>query len=119
MMNNDELQERWKSCLSIVCLAMHHVDKAVQVIKDLAEKLTLVIKDLVTKVKHIFSNLDEMLSKYGFKRQEYLWDNVTSCFEEKKQLIYPHGYPPYVHNLKLNKRGYPKPVFRCARSRCL
>lgn len=119
MMLNNELQERWKSCVSVVCLAMHHVDKAVQVIYDLADRLTEVIRYLVTNVKHIFSTLDEMLSKYGFKRHEDLWDNVTSCFEEKKQPIYPHGYPPYVHNLKLNKRGYPRPVFRCARSRCL
>ena len=118
-MNNDELQERWKSCVSVVCLAMHHVDKVVQTVKDLTDKLIRVIRDLVTKVKHIFSTLKEMCDFAGFREYEELWDSINSCFEEKKQPIYPHGYPPYVHNLKLNKRGYPKPVFRCARSRCL
>ena len=114
--NNEELQERWKSCVSIVCRAMPFVDKATQVIKDLAERLTEVIRDLVAKVKHIFSDINEMLSKYGFKTYEDKWCVVVR--DKEKQRIYPQGYPQYVHNLKLNNRGYPKPVFKCARSRC-
>ena len=116
-LNNDDLQERWKSCISVVCLAMPHVDKAIQVSKDFADKLTAVIRDLVEKVKHIFSTLKEMCDFVGYDYEE-LCDKVVSNIDRDKQTIYPQGYPQYVHNLKLNNRGYPRPVFRCARSRC-
>ena len=119
MNSNEELQERWKSCVFTVCRAMPFVDKAIQSVKDLAERLIEVIRDLVTKVKHIFSNLNEMLSKYGFNKDVYQCSTIVGYKDNEKQPTYPHGYPPYVHNLKLNKRGYPRPVFRCARSRCL
>lgn len=118
ILKNDDLQERWKSCMSMVCLAMPHVDKAVQVIQDLAKRMTEVIRELVERVRYVFSNVSEMLKQCWGDVPTYI-DSLTKVEEKRKDnQIYPHGYPPYVHNLKINKQGYHRPVMRYARSRC-
>lgn len=115
---NEDLQERWKSTISVVCISAQYVDKAIKAIQDLANRMTEVIRELAERVRYVFSSVSEMLKQcWGYVPT---YEDLVTVVKEKRKdnQNYPHGYPPYVHNLKINKQGYHRPIMRCARSRC-
>ncbi len=118
IVSKNDLQDRWKSTISVVCISAQYVDKATKAIQDLVKRMTEVIRELIKKVKYVFSNVSEMLEQCWGYVPTYT-ELVTRVEEKRKDnQNYPHGYPPYVHNLKINKQGYHRPIMRCARSRC-
>lgn len=111
--NNDELQNKWKNCVQVTC----NMFNIYEVLRECAEKLTETFRLLLNSIKDAlsesFSKLSEVLKEFNENIQKY-------CKKEESNIShnYPHSFPHYVDNLKLNTRGFPQPVMRCARSRC-
>ena len=74
-------------------------------------------KTLSERFKKLLSDLKEVLRKISevFNR---LVKHIEVHFTESIKNSYSHTYPQYVYNLRLNTKGFTKPVIRCARSRC-
>lgn len=108
-LNNDELQSRWKNCIQVTC----HVFRIVEYIKYYVERALEAIHNFIENLKSAFGSICEKLSEV-FNDLTQLVDEV----ENRKCKSYPHGYTHYVNKLKLNPRGFPQPVMKCARSRC-
>ena len=111
-----EMQYKWKSCVRMTCYAF----RTVEWLKDFIDRALEVIKVYIESLKNVFSSLTSSLT-----------NSLSECFEDlSKRLFkpeeeyviesYPHIYPQYVNNLKVNTIGFPRPIVivHCARSRC-
>lgn len=112
-LNNDEVQEKWNNCIRTTC----YVFRTYEVLRECAEKLVETMRLILNSIKEAlcesFSNLSELFREFKESIQEYCKKEESNSFQS-----YPHSFPHYVDNLKLNTRGFPQPVMRCARSRC-
>ena len=85
-------------------------------VREFVNKALEAIQNLIQTIQKVFRNLFESMST-TFKR-------FKTTFEETlkpKNRTYPHTFPQYVNKSKfynLDKRGFPRPIMRCARSRC-
>lgn len=85
-------------------------------VKDFVNKALEAIQNLIQTFQRVFRSLCDKISD-SFKRFRI---TIEECLEPKPK-SYPHSFPRYVDKVqfhKLNKRGYPRPIMRCARSRC-
>ena len=102
-LKNDDLQRKWKLCIRNICYQFRLQACCKLIIQswrgELSKALNSILEPFAEKLSKVFKD-------------------INSVTISNKRKSYPHGYPPYVHNMKVNKRGYPKPVTRCARSRC-
>lgn len=110
-LKNDEMQEKWKLCISSTCYAY----RKVEVFKGLIDDLYDIIRQFLNSLAEVFKPVIESLN--------IVFDELRDFIEERKDFImymknYPQSYPPYVDNLKLNSKGFPRPVMCHARSRC-
>ena len=67
--------------------------------------------------KKLLNDLKEVLRRVAeaFNR---LVKHIEVRFAENIKNSYSHTYPQYVYNLRLNTKGFTRPVMICARSRC-
>ena len=112
-LTNSEMQEKWKNCIRTTC----YISRTYEVLRECAEKLMetfrLILNSIKEALSESFSKLSEVLREFNESIQEYCKKEESKSFQS-----YPHSFPHYVDNLKLNTRGFPQPVMRCARSRC-
>lgn len=105
-----EMQYKWKSCVRMTCYAF----RTVEWLKDFIDRALEVIEVYIERLKNAFSSLTNSLS-------ECFKDLSERLFKPEEEYViesYPHIYPQYVSNLKLNTIGFPRPIVHCARSRC-
>ena len=111
ILNNKELQNKWNSCIMNTCYAYRTLDRFKEVIDNLHEVVIQFLDNLMIVFKPIK-------------------DSLTLVFEEFRDFIdkqedfilylkdYPQVYQHKVDNLKINTKGFPRPIIHCARSRC-
>ena len=109
--NNSEMQDKWKLCIASTCYAYKMVERVKEVIDDLVDAVRLFLNSLA----EVFKPVRESLT--------LVFDEFKDFIEEHEDFIkymrdYQQSYPPYVDNLKLNTKGFPRPITHCARSRC-
>ena len=109
ILKSDDLQERWKTCVLTTCYAYRVVER----VKEAIHNLTEVVRQIINSLAEVFKPVVETLTTAFRDLVEY----VEECNEDSNK-SYPQGYPQYVDNLKVNTKGFPRPVTHCARSRC-
>ena len=117
---SDDLQIKWNKCLHETFFACDVVYRyAPHVVEDIEEMVNLLITyaeqwcESIQEVARIFI---EVIRPAFQKLSEAFNDLRGTCFKPVEKKSYPHSYPHNVH--KYNTRGYPRPIYRCARSRC-
>ena len=107
---NDEMQERWKSCVRVTCYAYEMLERVKEAIDNFYDALRQFINNIVESFKPVVNSLTQLCMEFVdfFKTEDFHTDIYT----------YPHSYPHIVHNFKIDTRGFPSPIFKCARSRC-
>ena len=84
---------------------VNFINKAFEAIKKLVESLKIFFENFRSKYSNILKDLKDSIKDVQYK----------------KRRSYPHKLPRYVDRVnfhRLNKRGYPRPITLCARSRC-
>lgn len=109
-LKSDDLQERWKSCVRVTC----YVYRTVEWVKDFYERVLDAISLFIENMKTAFRDFTESLAD-AFKD---LADTAFNSEDNKFYQSYPQSYTHYVDNLRVNTKGFPRPVTHCARSRC-
>lgn len=109
--SNSEMQDKWKSCILSTCYAYKMVERVKEVIDDLVDAVRIFLNSLAEAFKPVMQSLT------------LVWEEFRDFVDDHKDFIkymrdYQHSYPPYVDNLKLNTKGFPRPISHCARSRC-
>ena len=112
-LKNDEMQEKWKNCIKVTCNLFNIYGVLRECAQNLMETLRAIINNIKETLSDTFSKLSEALKEFKEIIQEYHKKEESNNFQS-----YPHSYPRYVDKLKLNVRGFPQPIMRCARSRC-
>ena len=77
--------------------------------------LTEVVRQIINSFAKVFRPVVESLSLAFNELVEFV-DKNKDFIEYCKS--YPQSYPHSVDNLKVNTRGFPRPIVRCSRSRC-
>lgn len=118
---SDDLQIKWQKCLHETFFACDVVYVyAPHLMKKIEEAVTLLItyaRQCYESLQEVARRFAEMLRPAFQKLSEAFEDFKDTCdFEPVEKKSYPHSYPHNVH--KYNTRGYPRPIYRCARSRC-
>ena len=112
-LKNDELQVKWKNCIKVTC-DMFNIHKVLrECVEKLMETFRLILNSIKDALSESFSILSETLREFKETIQEYCKKDEPKNFQS-----YPHSFPHYVDNLKVNTVGFPQPIIRCARSRC-
>lgn len=110
-LKNEELQLKWKACISFVCKSYECYTYIKEPLERVYTELKNVMNSLVEAFQPVFSTLIELARD--------IVDNIAINVEIKPvSKSYPHSYPHNVDNFKINTRGFPRPPMRCARSRC-
>lgn len=109
-LSNDEMQLKWKSCVRVTC----YVYRTVDWVRDFYERVLDAISLFIENMKTVFRDFTESLAD-AFKD---LADRAFKPEDEKFYQSYPQSYPHYVDNLRVNTKGFPRPITHCARSRC-
>lgn len=109
--NDDEMQEKWKSCIHMTCYAYRMAERVKEVIDNLYDAMRTFLNSLAEAFKPVMQSLT------------LVWEEFRDFVDKHEDFIeymsdYQHSYPPYVDNLKINTRGFPRPISHCARSRC-
>lgn len=110
-LKSDDLQERWKTCISTTCYAYRMVER----VKEAIEHLHDVVRQIINSFAEVFKPVVESLN--------LVFEELRDFIDEHKDFIkycqsYPQSYPQYVDKFKLNTKGFPRPITHCARSRC-
>lgn len=108
---SDDLQERWKTCIATTCYAYRMTER----VKEAIEYLHEVVRHIINSLAKVFKPLVDSLN-FVFEGLKDFIDNHKDFIEYCQS--YPQSYPHYVNNLRLNSKGYPRPIIYCARSRC-
>lgn len=109
--SNDNLQERWKTCIATTCYAYRMMER----VKEAIEHLHDVVRQIINSLAEIFSPFVRSLN--------LVFEEFRDFIDEHKDFIkycqsYPQSYPQYVDKLRVNSKGFPRPITYCARSRC-
>lgn len=110
VLKSDDLQDKWKTCMLHTCYAYHMAERVKEAIDVLAE----VVRQIINNIREIFKPFVEQLHLVFDELKEFIDD--SNLYEEEKS--YPQSYPHYVDKLKVNTKGFPRPITHCARSRC-
>ena len=110
VLKNSE-QEKWKLCVSSTCYAYRVVDRVKEVVDNIYE----VLRQILNRLAEVFKPYIESLKS--------LKDKFIDFVDTHKDFIeycsnYQQSYPPFVDNLKVDTKGFPRPITHCARSRC-
>lgn len=118
---SDDLQIKWQKCLHETFFAC---DVVYRYAPHVLEKIEEVANLIITYARQWYESLQEVARRFmevirpAFQKlSEAFEDFKDTCdFEPVENKSYPHSYPHNVH--KYNTRGYPRPIYKCARSRC-
>ena len=103
---NDELQYKWKNVIHNSCLVYGTLDHLVERLHEAMEVLKESFRAFIERLNEVFAPFIKDLKE--------MFDSV--CEEDKS---YPQTYPHYVYNsVRVNTKGFPQKIQRCARSRC-
>lgn len=119
---SDDLQIKWQKCLHETFFAC---DVVYRYAPHVLEKIEEVANLFITYARHWYESLQEVARRFmevirpAFQKLSEAFNDLKDTCEdfrpvEKKS--YPHSYQHNVH--KYNTRGYPRPIYKCARSRC-
>lgn len=111
VLKSDDLQERWKTCVMTTCYAYRMVER----VREAIDHLHDVVRQIINSLAEVFKPVVESLN--------LVFEELRDFIDEHEDFIkycqsYPQSYPQYVDNLKVNSRGFPRPITHCARSRC-
>ena len=108
-LKNDEMQEKWRHCIFYTCYSYRQAMSVVDRFEVIWEEIRKLINDLVEAFNRFMQSINLSFTEI-----------VDIINEPLKQYCksYPHSYPHSVDNFPENTKGYPKPIMRCARSRC-
>jgi len=112
LMKYSDLQDRWKTSVKVTC----HVVSVIPVLEDWVNRVIEVLKQFLEDLARVCIPMIESLSEAFKELSDKFVPELKDLLPEKYS--YPQSYPHYVHNLKLNTRGFPQPIIQCARSRC-
>ena len=107
-LKNDEMQEKWKTCILTTCYAYRMADS----VKEIVEIFQEAVRQFINSIAEVFKPIVETLA-LTFKD---FFDKVEDLYDYEKS--YPLNYPPIVNNFKINTKGFPRPIIGYARSRC-
>lgn len=109
-LKNNEMQEKWKICVKTSCYAYKVAERIKESISILFDRLRQFFNSLaeVFKSKDTLNDLFKELRDFTNKHKDFI----------KYTKSYPHSFPQYVNNFKVNTSGFPHHTFRYARSRC-
>lgn len=120
---SDDLQIKWQKCLHETFFACDVVYRYAPYLEKFEEVVNLIIiyaKQWCESLQEVARRFMEVI-RPAFQKLSEVFNDLKDTYEdpvekpvEKKS--YPHSYPHNVH--KYNTRGYPRPIYRCARSRC-
>lgn len=99
--SNDDLQDKWKSIMLNTCREYQY--------KQYEESWASIRKAIETFSEKVKETFDQLY---------YYVEEIEDILDYGDIKSYSHFYPHNVHNCKVNTRGFPRPVSRCARSRC-
>ena len=108
-LKNDEMQEKWKQCVMYTCYAYRQSLDIVARIEMLWEAVRVILNSIAEAFKRFMQEINLTFTE------------IRDIINEPPKHIcksYPHSYPHSVDNFPENTKGYPKPIMRCARSRC-
>ena len=112
--NDEELQKKWKSVVSVTCC----VQRTYAFVKDFVNKMVEAINVFLRNARSAFESLSEKFENLS----EVIRDTMDKYYkEEPKRVVnksYLHLYPPSVDKFKVNTKGYPNKILLRARSRC-
>lgn len=118
---SDDLQIKWQKCLHETFFACDVVYRYVPYLEKIEEVVNLIItyaKQWCESLQEVGRIFMEVIRPAFQKLSEAFNDLKDTCedFRPVEKRSYPHSYQHNVH--KYNTRGYPRPIYRCARSRC-
>lgn len=118
---SDDLQIKWQKCLHETFFACDVVYRYVPYLEKIEEVVNLFItyaKQWCESLQEVGRIFMEVIRPAFQKLSEAFNDLKDTCedFRPVEKRSYPHSYQHNVH--KYNTRGYPRPIYRCARSRC-
>lgn len=105
-LKSDDLQDRWKMSILTTCYAYRVVERVKEAIDNLVEAVIDIINSLIEVFKPVVDIL------------KTVWEDSIDFVEEHKEKSYQQSYPHNVDNLKVNTKGFQRPITHCARSRC-
>ena len=120
---NDDLQIKWHKCLHetfFVC------DVVYIYVPHVSEKIEEVVNLTITYAKQWYESLQEVARRFmevirpAFQKLSEAFNDLKDTYEDFEKPVKKKSYTHiYAHNVhKYNTRGYPRPIYRCARSRC-
>lgn len=120
---SDDLQIKWQKCLHETFFAC---DVVYRYAPHVLEKIEEVVNLIITYAKRWCESLQEVARRFmevirpAFQKLSEAFNDLKDTCKDLEKPVekksYPHSYPHNVH--KYNTRGYPRPIYRCARSRC-
>lgn len=120
---NDDLQIKWHKCLHetfFVC------DVVYRYVPYVSEKIEEMVNLTITYAKQWYESLQEVARRFmevirpAFQKLSEVFNDLKDTCEDFEKPVKKKSYTHiYAHNVhKYNTRGYPRPIYRCARSRC-
>ena len=120
---NDDLQIKWHKCLHetfFVC------DVVYRYVPYVSEKIEEMVNLTITYAKQWYESLQEVARRFmevirpAFQKLSEAFNDLKDTCEDFEKPVKKKSYThTYVHNVhKYNTRGYPRPIYKCARSRC-
>ena len=119
---SDDLQIKWQKCLHETFFACDVVYSYVPYLEKIEEVVNLIItyaKQWCESLQEVARRVMEVIRPAFQKLSEAFNDLKDTCEDFEKPVKKKSYTHTYVHNVhKYNTRGYPRPIYRCARSRC-
>ena len=120
---NDDLQIKWNKCLHetfFVC------DVVYRYVPYVSEKIEEMVNLTITYAKQWYESLQEVARRFmevirpAFQKLSEAFNDLKDTCEDFEKPVKKKSYTHiYAHNVhKYNTRGYPRPIYICARSRC-
>ena len=108
ILNNDDIQNKWKICIKAYCV-VYRLTEMCRSACDTIQKALKSVVDTVTTVWKAFSDLFSSL-----------WDSLLLHIKHLKQPLRKKiSRPPkYTNFVRVNTKGFTRPIMKCARSRC-
>lgn len=109
-LKNDEVQEKWRQCIGYTCYAYRQSMDIVARIEMLWEAVRIIINSIAEALKGFMETVNLTFTE--------IRDIINEPPEIKSYPHYPHSYSHSYNNFRVNTKGYPHSIIRCARSRC-
>ena len=120
---NDDLQIKWQKCLHETFFAC---DVVYRYVPHVSEKIEEMVNLTITYAKQWYESLQEVARRFmevirpAFQKLSEAFNDLKDTCEDFEKPVKKKSYTHiYAHNVhKYNTRGYPRPIYICARSRC-